>query len=151
MWQVSIKVYCLLSFLLQIIVHICWLLDAVMRGLGCVEQEILPNDGFLFSISFPSVLPSFPVSLVHKLYEIFSDLCSWLKIQLHRCSCQATCMSVATAFIHIGQAAGVVGMFLAESCIGYGRVEVAEVPSAHPSFVVFSHHELMWWDLEEGR
>ena len=36
-------------------------IDAVMRGLGCVEQEILPNDGFLFSISFPSVLPSFPV------------------------------------------------------------------------------------------
>lgn len=72
---------------------------------------------FLFYHFFPVFL----FLLVHRLNEIFSALCSWWKIQLHRCSCQATYMSVAAAFMHIVQAAGVVGTFQAESCIRHAE------------------------------
>lgn len=120
--QYKTYLYCLLSYLLCIIIHICWLVDAIIAELGCVEQEILASDYFFFSTSFLPFLPNFP--LLFSALTLWNSLrfvgllCSCWKIQFHIHSYQATRIPVAAAFIHMAQASGMASVLKAENCKG---------------------------------
>lgn len=41
------------------------------------------------------------------------------------------------------------GVLVAESCIGH--MEAVDFHAVQPTFVLFSHHQLWWWNFDEGR